>query len=126
MRIYLQIPVVGTQYQSPQIRPKQTAKPQPHVELTTLKILQKLECDVVPDLLAYQEGKEGEDSIFPGGYITYVVWNKVPGEPLSPEEFWELDLEWRQAIRDRFREAFPSVYRTLCPACSRLTCKPES
>ncbi|RHZ49219.1 uncharacterized protein CDV56_104980 [Aspergillus thermomutatus] len=109
MRIYLQIPVIGTQYQSPQIRRKQAAKPQPHVELTTLKVLKELECDVVPDLLAYQEGKQGEDSIVPGGYITYVVWDKVPGEPLSAEEFWELDLESRQAIRDKFREAFPKL-----------------
>lgn len=107
MRIYLQIPVIGTQYQSPQIRRKQAAKPQPHVELTTLKMLKKLECDVVPDLLAYQEGKHGEDSIVPGGFITYVVWDKVPGEPLSAEEFWKLDLKSRKAIRDKFREAFP-------------------
>lgn len=107
MRIYLQIPIIGTQYQSPQIRQKQAAEPQPHVELTTLKALKKVECDVVPDLLAYQEGKQGEDSIVPGGYITYVVWDKVPGESLNAEEFWELDLESRQAIRDKFREAFP-------------------
>lgn len=107
MRIYLQIPVVGTQYQTLQIRRKQAAKPQSHVELTALKELKKLGCDVVPDLLAYQEGEQGEDSIVPGGYITYVVWDKVPGEPLNAEEFWELDLESRQAIRIKFREAFP-------------------
>jgi hypothetical protein len=107
MRIYLQIPVIGTQYQSPQIRRKQAAQPQAHVELTTLKALKELRCDVVPDLLAYQEGKQDEDSMVPGGYITYVVWDKVPGESLSEEEFWELDLEPRQAIRDKFREAFP-------------------
>lgn len=44
---------------------------------------------------------------FRGGFITYVVWDKVPGEPLNAEEFWGLDLESRQAIRDKFREAFP-------------------
>jgi hypothetical protein len=72
-----------------------------------LKALKKPECDVVPDLLGYQERKQGEDSIVPGGYITYVVWDKVPGEPLSEEEFWELDLKSRQTIRDKFRETFP-------------------
>lgn len=72
----------------------------------TLKALKELGCDVVPDLLAYQEGKQGEDSIVPGVYITYVVWDKVPGEPLNAEEFWKLDLESRQAIRDKFREAY--------------------
>ena len=99
MRIYFQIPIISTLYQSPQIRRTQAAaKPQPHVESTTLKALNELECDVVPDLLAYQEGMQDEDSIVPGGYITYVVWDKVPGEPLDNDEFWELDLKARQAI----------------------------
>jgi hypothetical protein len=126
MRIYLQIPVIGTLCQSPQIRQKQAAEPQSHVELTTLKALKKMECDVVPGLLSYQEGKQGEDSIVPGGYITYVVWDKVPGEPLNAEEFWELDLKSRKAIRAKFREVFPSVYRVLCLVCSQLTWKSES
>ncbi|GFF80427.1 hypothetical protein IFM47457_05174 [Aspergillus lentulus] len=88
------IPVAGTQYQSAQLRRKQAAKRQPRLELTILK-------------RSKIEGKQDEDSIVPGGYITYVVWDKVPGEPLSEEEFWELDLESRQAIRDQFREAYP-------------------
>ncbi|KAJ5799843.1 uncharacterized protein N7518_001911 [Penicillium psychrosexuale] len=33
--------------------PRQTWAPKSHVELTTLKALKKLECDVVPDFLAY-------------------------------------------------------------------------
>ncbi|GFF76937.1 hypothetical protein IFM60648_04829 [Aspergillus lentulus] len=119
-----QIPVIGTQYQSPQIRRTQAANAQPHVELTTLKALKILECDVVPDLLAYQEGKQGEDSTVPGGHITYVVWDKVPGEPLREEEFWELDLESRQAIRDQFREAYPQLrkcgYPPRMPTMSKI------
>jgi hypothetical protein len=107
MRIYLQIPVIGTEHRSPQIRRNQAARPQPHIELTTLKALKTLNCDVVPDLFAYQEGQQGEDSIVPGGYITHVVWDKVPGKPLSAEEFWKLDRESRQAIRDEFRKVFP-------------------
>jgi hypothetical protein len=107
MRIYLQIPTSGTQFRSPQIRQQQADGPRPHLELTTLKTLKKLGCDVVPDLLAYQEGKQGDDGIVPGGYITYVVWDKVPGEPLSLEEFWKLDFKSRGEIRAVFRETFP-------------------
>ncbi|KAJ5367957.1 uncharacterized protein N7496_007717 [Penicillium cataractarum] len=109
MRIYLQIPILGTQYQSHQVRRDQAAKPQPHMELTTLKALKTSGCDVVPDLLGYQEGQQGEDCIIPCGYITFVVWDKVPGEPLSADAFWALDLKSRQAIRERFREVFPKV-----------------
>ncbi|GFF39786.1 unnamed protein product [Aspergillus lentulus] len=72
------------------------------------------------------EGKQDEDSIVPGGYITYVVWDKVPGEPLSEEEFWELDLESRQAIRDQFREAYPQLrkcgYLPRMPTMSKIIC----
>lgn len=57
MRIYLQIPVAGTQYKSARVRRVQAAKPQPHRELTALKALKVLECDVVPDLLGYHGGK---------------------------------------------------------------------
>lgn len=39
MWIYLQIPVIDTQYQSSQIWRQQAADPQPHVELTTWKHL---------------------------------------------------------------------------------------
>jgi hypothetical protein len=69
-------------------------------------MFKKMGCDVVPDLLAYQGRKQDQDSIVPGGYITYVVWDKVPGEPLSADEFWELDLESCKAIREKFREFF--------------------
>ncbi|KAJ5151307.1 uncharacterized protein N7482_010559 [Penicillium canariense] len=108
MRIYLQIPVIGTQYQRHHIQRKQASKPRPHTELTTLKELKKFECDVVPDLLAYQEGKQDEDSVIPG----------------DPEDFWELDLESRQAIRDKFREAYPKLqkhgYLPCMPAMSKI------
>ncbi|CDM30761.1 unnamed protein product [Penicillium roqueforti FM164] len=86
-KIYLQIFVIGTQYQSPQIRRNQASKPQSHVELTTLKALKRLECDVIPDCLAYQDGKQGEDNI--------------------DRRLCHLDLESRKAIRGRFLEAFP-------------------
>lgn len=62
--------------------------------------------DVVPELLGYQEGQQGEDCIIPCSYITFVIWDKVPGVPLSADAFWALDLKSRQAIRERFREDF--------------------
>jgi len=126
MRIYLQIPVIGTQYRSRQIRGEQASKPRPRRELRTLEALKILNCDVVPDLLAYGVREQGEDSLVPGGFITYVIWDKVPGESLNAQEFWELDLASRQAIRDKFREAFSYVDRTPCLSCSQLTLNPEN
>lgn len=67
MRIYLQIPITGTQYRSPQIRRQQAVEAQLHSELTILAALKQSGCEVVPELLAYQNSKQGEDGIVPAG-----------------------------------------------------------
>jgi len=113
MRIYLQIPVAGNEFQNSQIRRRQAAGPQSHVEFRTLILLQKSKCEVVPRLLAHRETKQIEDGIIPGGYITYLVWEKVRGESLSSEKFWKLDPGSRQTIRDKFREVYPYVCLSL-------------
>ena len=38
-------------------------------------------------------------TLFPGGFVTYIVWDKVPGEPLSEKYFWKQDRKVRDAIR---------------------------
>jgi hypothetical protein len=57
MRIYLQIPVSGTHYQSPQIRRKQAAKSPLYLELTSLKELKMSGCDVVSRAPCLPRGK---------------------------------------------------------------------
>jgi hypothetical protein len=79
IRIYLQIPIVGTEFQNSRVRAKQAAPPRTHVELSALKDLKGMKCDVVPDLLCYQEQVQDQDGIVPRGYATYVVWDKPPG-----------------------------------------------
>ncbi|RMJ24460.1 hypothetical protein PHISP_04678 [Aspergillus sp. HF37] len=106
MRIYAQIPIVGTEFQKPKGRAKQAAPPCTHAELTALKALKKMRCSVVPDLLGYQEGVQDQDGPVPGGYITHVVWDKVPGEPLRPETFWSLEFPSREKIRAQFRKVY--------------------
>jgi hypothetical protein len=106
MRIYLQVPIAGTEFQNSKVRAKQAAPPRVHPELVALKVLKKKRCDVVPDLLCYKEEVQDQDGIVPGGYITYVVWDKVPGQSLNMDTFWDLDLPTRQAIRAKFREVY--------------------
>lgn len=106
MRIYLQIPIAGTEFLNPRARAKQAIPPHPHTELSVLKILKQMECDVVPDLLCYQEGVQDQDGIVPGGYVTHLIWDKVPGESLDAQMFWSLDFPSRQAIRAQFRNVY--------------------
>lgn len=39
--------------------------------------------DAVPDLLGYGQGTQEADDIVTGGHITYVIWDKVPGDSLT-------------------------------------------
>lgn len=68
---------------------------------------------MVPDLLVYKEAVQDQDGIVPGGYVTYIVWDMVPGKPVDHKAFWDLDLASREAIRNLFRTTYQYVY-TLC------------
>lgn len=117
VRVYLQVPNVGTEYSNSTVRAKQAAPPRVHKELTALRELKKRKCDVVPDLLAYQTLKQDQEGPVPGGYITFIVWDIVPGQPLDPDAFWELPYMSRQAIREQFRTVYQYVDGTLQLAC---------
>ncbi|GIC92738.1 uncharacterized protein Aud_009209 [Aspergillus udagawae] len=75
-------------------------------ELETFKLLQSGGCSAVPRFLGHAERIQGEDGLLPGGYVRYLVWEKVPGEPLTEEFFWDLDDTARKDIRSKFRAAY--------------------
>ncbi|KAJ5706244.1 hypothetical protein N7536_001933 [Penicillium majusculum] len=106
MRIYFQIPIARTEQQRPEVRQRQAAPPRKHRELDVLKDLKLRQCPVVPTLLAYKEGKQGNDGVVPDGYITYVVWDKVPGKSLNQDQFWDIKSgPLREAVRAKFRDS---------------------
>lgn len=116
MRIYAQLPIAGTEWSRPSTRAQQAATKK-ITELVVFKLLKKLGCAVAPDLLGYQEEKQGPGDTVPGGFITYLVWEKVPGESLDYEEFWKMSLRSRNAIRAKFRKVYPYVplhYTSTC------------
>lgn len=49
----------------------------------------------------------------PGVFITFVVWENVPGEPLDYQEFWNMNDYMRESIRSKFCAAYPYVHPTL-------------
>lgn len=109
MRIYFQIPIEGTEYQRPEVRQRQAAS-RKHEELDVLKDLQLRQCPVVPSLLTYKEGKQGNDGLVPDGYITHVVWDKVPGKSLNQDKVWDpTSGPLREAVRAKFRDVWEYV-----------------
>ncbi|KAJ5364538.1 uncharacterized protein N7496_010251 [Penicillium cataractarum] len=109
MRIYRQIPIFGSEFAPSSIRASQAMPQKSNRELTAFKTLKHLACPVVPQLLGYQEGTQGDNEIVPGGYEILIVWEKVPGEPLSQDYFWSLNEQQRDSIREEFHQVYQQL-----------------
>ncbi|KAJ5700581.1 hypothetical protein N7536_003594 [Penicillium majusculum] len=109
MRIHSQVPIEDTQFLSPEVRAQQAVPPYQHSEIMALKRFKEGGCTVVPELLGYIETAQGQDGLVPGGYITYLVWDKVPGQSLSRELFWSFNKPKRDLIRQKFRAAHEAL-----------------
>ncbi|KAJ5282635.1 hypothetical protein N7497_002201 [Penicillium chrysogenum] len=111
MRIYMQIPLDGTLSGAPEVRAQQAVSQCTHTELKALASLDRENCMAVPKLLGYGEGLQGVEEFVPGGYINYVAWERVPGEPVDYYTFWKRDFEYRQRLRSAFRTAYEELSR---------------
>lgn len=105
MRIYQQVPILGTEAVKTSVRAQQATPAEPYPELEALRTLKMLGSNAVLDLLGYGQGTQEADDIVTGGHITYVIWDKVPGDSLTQEQFWSRDRGSRDIIRDKFRDA---------------------
>ncbi|KAI2708928.1 hypothetical protein CBS147333_3293 [Penicillium roqueforti] len=105
LRIYQQIPITETQDSKSSIRAKQAIPTKTANELKLLKELMQKGCEFAPKLLGYQEAQQESDDIVPSGFITYIVWEKVPEVPLS-QYSWTYELHVRDAIRAKFRRVY--------------------
>lgn len=106
MRVYCQALDEGTEFLPDEDRAKQA---RPHFEkheAMALKKFRRGECKSVPSLLGYSQSAQGELGPLPGGYLTHLVWEKVPGEILTPEAFWSFERQERDLIRHIFRAAY--------------------
>lgn len=122
LRIHHQIPIVGTEYSNSTIRARQADSSHSPRELMVFIKLKEKNCQVTPALLGYERRKQEPGDIVPGGYSICIVWDKVPGESLTPEYFWSLSRAARDTIRHEFRRVYESVIPVpLIPVTSELT-----
>lgn len=106
MRIYQQIPITGTEDADHDTLARQAVPPGVCGELEAFQLLESGHCSAVPRFLGYADSVQGDDGLVPGGYVRYLVWEKVPGEPLTEEFFWSLDNSTRKYIRTKFHDAY--------------------
>ncbi|KAJ5284328.1 hypothetical protein N7505_002308 [Penicillium chrysogenum] len=120
IRLYYQIPIDGTISQPPQARAQQALTQHTHAEVEALISLDHNNCTAVPKLLGYGNRVQGVGDYVPGGYINYVAWARVPGEPISSVSYWERDLAYREEVRSAFRAAYRTKKDVWAPAICSL------
>ncbi|KAJ5545025.1 hypothetical protein N7535_006587 [Penicillium sp. DV-2018c] len=92
-----------------------------HAEVEALISLNHKNCTAVPKLLGYGNRVQGEGDYVPGGYINYVAWARVAGEPIGSVSYWERDLVYREEVRSAFRAAYRELKKDVwAPRLSSL------
>ena len=99
MRIYLQIPDAGSELDPPSER-AQRATFIYHIELEALETFTAKRSNITPTLLAP----------VPGGYMTIIVWNVLPGKCMGDSFGSDAFLALEDAEREAVKEAFISAY----------------
>ena len=106
IRFYYQIPIDGTIYHSPQARAQQALTQHTQADVKALTSLYHKNCTAIPKLLGHGDRVQGVRDYVPGGYINYVVWTRVAGEPINSVPYWKRDLAYREEVRSVFRATY--------------------
>lgn len=87
--------------------------PETRREIEGLKRVTEAHCKMTPRLLGVKIEQQDETlSVrwwMPGGYVVYILMEKLPAVPLDYYYFWDLDATEREDIRKSFKEGLLSV-----------------
>ncbi|KAK5720234.1 hypothetical protein LTR15_007507 [Elasticomyces elasticus] len=65
----------------------------------------------VPHIMATQYSPQGPHGPFPGGYISYTIMTRMPGEDLMACKFWSMEDAVKEEIRQAFVALLKSIWR---------------
>lgn len=106
VRIYKQLPHLGTEFDDYTTRAKQARAWIPP-ELVAYKTLTDKQSKVTPRLLGYREEEQESSALVPGGFLVSFAWEQVPGvqlgDSLGAKVFWDMSDDQRHNIREAFR-----------------------
>ena len=84
----------------------QNSHPNTDDELYFLQLLTDLECSSSPKLISWSQEKQSDNMWVSGGYIVFMLMEKLSGVMIKEQEFWEeYSLEKRDEIRKAFHDA---------------------
>lgn len=102
------IPYRGTEYHSISERTKQAIPSTGKYTINETDALKKLTeggCSCTPALLGWTHKTQGDHLWVPGGYIDFILMEKLPG--IAPEDaFWGFDQKERDQLRESFKEGW--------------------
>jgi hypothetical protein len=61
-------------------------------------------CLSTPRLLSYCQIQQTDETVLPGGYIVFLLMEKLPGKMIM--DFWDYDFEKRTQIREAFKASW--------------------
>ncbi|KAJ5522201.1 hypothetical protein N7527_006316 [Penicillium freii] len=101
VRIYKQLPHLGTEFDDYATRAKQARAWTPP-ELVAYKTLTNKQSKVTPRLLGYREEEQESSALVPAGFLVSFAWEQVPGVQLG-DIFWDMSDDQRHNIREAFK-----------------------
>jgi len=131
MRIWMQIPFEGSEFEPPAIRAVQASQELPWDAEAELKALQRLLAIGslhTPKLLASKHETQPNDGMVPGGFIFFLVFSEMPGialarkdQPRKESLYWAQSSSTRSVIRQAFKNAWQELLAArACPVFAGL------
>ncbi|KAK5739422.1 hypothetical protein LTR17_005327 [Elasticomyces elasticus] len=65
----------------------------------------------VPHVIATQCSPQGPHGPFPGGYISYTIMTRMPGQDLMACKFWSMEDAVKEEVRQAFVALLKSIWR---------------
>ncbi|KAJ5978334.1 hypothetical protein N7501_001676 [Penicillium viridicatum] len=120
MRVYLQIPHVGSKFEDSETRAAQADRTFQPEELEAYTILSNhpTVSKFTPKLLGSKVSRQGPSGFVPGGFLIIVVWEHVEGLPLgdltgNATGYWSLSGRERAEVRRHFERTFKEISSTV-------------
>lgn len=102
------IPYFSTAFKTRQVRAKQAApdiRKYSQYEIRALEHLTKLKCSSTPAIFAWKHETQGDDDWVPGGYLDYILMERLPGS--RPNGFpGSMERKDRDQLRAAFKKAW--------------------
>ncbi|KEF59085.1 uncharacterized protein A1O9_03929 [Exophiala aquamarina CBS 119918] len=107
MKIKAQVPGKES---DPAADPEAVSSNTTRAELKALEIFRGTGSEHVPHLVHYKQATQGPDGPLPGGYLTFTVMTKMPGDSLHNLYYWGMPADEREVIVKEFLVALRSIY----------------